>query len=240
MRKKNTYFQFKKFRIEQAQTAMKVSTEACILGAYCTAEAPKNILDIGTGTGLLSLMLAQRFPAANITAIEIEKNAFKQASENIQASFFGERLEVLHQSVQDFAKYSSRKYDLIVSNPPFYENHLVSGATEQDIALHQQTLTLAELLEAVCMLLSVFGVFWLILPPFQMQQFITIAEQKSLFLQQELSVYHSEKHPVFRKIACFSSQKPVILLQETLYIKNADETYTSLFSQLLKDFYLAF
>jgi len=240
MRKKNTYFQFKQFRIEQDKTAMKVSTEACILGAYSHSDAPKAILDIGSGTGLLALMLAQRYPNSQITTIEIEENAFKQAQENSQRSIFSKQINLVYQSAQDFSDRSLEKFDMIVSNPPFYENHLLSGDKAQDGALHQETLNFEELAYIVKKQLEQTGVFWLLLPPYQMEQFGGIAQRQGLFLQKELTIHHSPKHPVFRKIAMWSLQEPLSVFQETLYIRDIQENYTEIFKNLLKDFYLAF
>ncbi|MFN3315853.1 MAG: tRNA1(Val) (adenine(37)-N6)-methyltransferase, partial [Raineya sp.] len=138
MRRKNTYFQFKYFRVNQRRAAMKVSTEACILGGYCQKENPKNILDIGTGTGLLALMLNQKYPQADITGIEIDENAFLEAQENIKDNL-AEKIQLRHQSVQDFVRYNNQKFELIVCNPPFYEKHLLSENEHRNIALHQET-----------------------------------------------------------------------------------------------------
>lgn len=117
----NTYFQFKQFRIDQDQTAMKVTTEACILGAWVDEQIPpQTVLDIGTGTGLLALMLAQKFPQAEIDAVEIDQGAFTQAHANFHSSPWPERLQVFHQRIQDFDP--GKKYDLIISNPPFFKS----------------------------------------------------------------------------------------------------------------------
>lgn len=239
MRKKNTYFQFKQFRIEQDQTAMKVSTEACILGAYSYSNAPKNILDIGSGTGLLALMLAQRYSESKITTVEIEKSAFLQAQDNIKNSIFSEQIICIHQSIQEFSKQMDGKYDMVISNPPFYENHLLSGNQEQDKALHQETLNFKEIVNIVKKHLEPKGVFWLILPPYQMEQFIDLAQASQLYLNHELKVFHSPKHPLFRKICLFTLDE-MECSQGVLYIKNEQENYTENFKNLLKDFYLAF
>lgn len=239
MRRKNTYFQFKHFRINQRRTAMKVSTEACILGGYCQQENPKDILDIGTGTGLLALMLNQKYPQAEITAIEIEENAFLQAQENIIENSLERRIELNHQSLQDFVKTNKRKFELIVCNPPFYEKHLLSENEHRNIALHQETLRLDELAKCLRSLLRAKGLAFILLPPYQMQQFIRLSQEEGLFPQKILEIYHSERHQLFRYVIAFGFFQ-IKTITEKLYIKNTDETYTEFFRELLKDFYLAF
>ncbi|KOY86069.1 hypothetical protein AD998_07845 [bacterium 336/3] len=239
MRKKNTYFQFKQFRIEQDKTAMKVSTEACILGAYSHLDAPKTILDIGSGTGLLALMLAQRYSESQITTVEIESSAFLQAQENIINSAFSEQIRCIHQSIQEFSSQVDYKYDMIVSNPPFYENHLLSGNKEQDKALHQETLNFKEIIDTVKKHLESKGIFWLILPPYQMEQFVSLAQESQLYLKNTLEIFHSPRHPLFRKICSFIFYE-IKPSQNVLYIKDKLENYTENFKNLLKDFYLAF
>ena len=239
MRNKNTYFQFKHFRVNQVRAAMKVSTEACILGGYCQKEAPKRILDIGTGTGLLALMLNQKYPQAEITAIEIEKNAFLEAQENIIENSLERKIELKHQSVQDFADTSKEKFDLIVCNPPFYEKHLLSENEHRNIALHQESLRLEELAKYLGILLEAEGLAFILLPPYQMQEFVLFCKPEGLFPQKILEICHSEKHQLFRNVIAFGFSQENVQI-ERLYIKNNDETYTEQFQTLLKDFYLAF
>ena len=236
---KNNYFQFKHFRINQGQAAMKVSTEACILGSYCKHEKPTNILDVGTGTGLLAFMLHQKYSDATITALEIAENAFLQAQTNIAENNFSEKIKLLHQSVQEFATTTNEKFSLIVCNPPFYEKHLLSDNPHKNIALHQQTLSLQELALCIGTLLASEGIAFVLLPPYQMQQFLAFCKIKNLFPSKILEIYHSPQHKLFRYIAVvsFAETKPQT---EKLYIKNTDESYTEQFRELLKDFYLAF
>ncbi|MCS6796560.1 MAG: methyltransferase [Raineya sp.] len=239
-RPKNTFFQFKQFRIEQAQNAMKVSTEACILGAFTFAENPQKALDIGTGTGLLALMLAQRFPQCHIDAVEIEKNAFKEACQNIQNSPFSKQIKVFHTSIQYFAQTcSTQKYDLIICNPPFYENHLLSPNEQLNQALHQKSLYLHELAEILAQLLQKQGKAWVLLPPFSMNNFVLLAEKQQLFPQNCLQIFHSPKHPLLRKIVAFGFERKEYEIQN-LFIYDEQNTYTPTFRNLLKDFYLHF
>ncbi len=237
-RQKNTYFQFKQFRIEQANTAMKVSTEACILGAWAFAENPQKILDIGAGTGLLSLMLAQRFPNSQIEAVEIENDAFRQAQQNVARSPFCANIHLYHTSIQAFAQSQKMPtYDLIVCNPPFYANYLQASNHKLNIALHQNTLQLHELVEVLGLLLKSEGRAFLLLPPFFMDKFCVLAQQRNLFPQKRLNIFHSPKHQILRTIIAFGSSKckPDT---ENLFIKNETGKYTNKFEALLKNFYL--
>ncbi|MFT5773225.1 MAG: tRNA1Val (adenine37-N6)-methyltransferase, partial [Algoriphagus sp.] len=118
----NSWFQFQQFRINQDRCAMKISTDAVLLGALAEADEPKHILDIGTGTGVIALMLAQRFSEAKIVAVELDEQAAMQAGENFEHSRFSEQLSISHAAIQDFSV--SNKFDLIVSNPPYFTAHL--------------------------------------------------------------------------------------------------------------------
>ncbi len=231
-------FTFKQFIIHQEKTAMKVCTDACIFGASIDLKGYHSILDIGTGTGLLALMLAQR-SAATIDAVEIEQNAYEQACFNIENSPFESQISVFHQSIQNFE--TDKKYDLIISNPPFYQNSLKSSDTKTNKALHNESLNFEELVEAVCRLIDVQGIFYVLLPPFEFEKLMQIAEKKELYLSKKVIIKHSENKPILRVIAAFSFEKPIEISKEILIIHEQDnKTYTSAFKELLKDYYLIF
>ena len=241
---KNTFFQFKQFTIWQDKTALKVCTESCILGAYCalkTNEA-KTILDIGTGTGLLALMIAQKNKESKIGAIEIEESAYGQAVENVSKSIFSNQIRVIHQDIKYFEP--SIQYDLIVSNPPFYQNYLKSETQQRNLALHDTSLTLQDLADVVSRLLSNHGQFIVLLPPLQMAQFEVLANQKGLFVASILKIYSkqpitSNNNPVFREIYVFQKSDSQIDFElETLYIYEEDQSYSEDFKKLLRDYYL--
>lgn len=257
----NSYFQFKKFRIEQGQTAMKVCTEACIFGACIDVsnilgtENTIKILDIGAGTGILSLMLAQRLTQDNenqifIHAVELEEKAFLQAQENIKNSVFSDKITVFNASIQDFAnnfaKNNQQKYDLIVSNPPFFSNHLLSKTTNKNLALHTNTLSFDDLAKAVAQLLHENGTFEILLPAHEMGIFEQIAQKYNLQITKNLNVFNTEKHlknnKIFRKICTLKFNVNVLdkksILEENLVIKSEGNDYTDSFKALLKDFYL--
>jgi len=219
---------------------MKVCTDSCVFGAYMAQKItdgainPKKILDIGAGTGLLSLMLAQK-TTANIEAVEIEENAFLQSNENFLASPWNARLQVFHRDIKTLE--SSFKYDLIISNPPFFENDLKPGKKNKIIAKHDESLDLAELMAAIKIHLTTEGKFALMLPYFRLEYFKTLAEQNCFFIEEELLLRHSNSHTPFRGIFLAGQTKTSLKTTE-LIIRNNDGGYTDLFIKLLKDYYL--
>ena len=241
---KNTFFQFKQFTVWQEKTALKVCTESCILGGYSALKTKdsKTILDIGTGTGLLALMIAQKNNDSKIDAIEIEESAYNQAIENVSKSIFSNQIQVINQDVKNFDP--SIQYDFIVSNPPFYQNYLKSETQQRNQALHDTSLTLQDLADVVSRLLSNSGQFIVLLPPLQMAQFEVLANQKGLFVASTLKIYSkqpiiSNNSPVFREICVFRKSDSQIDSEfETLYIYEEDKSYSSDFKELLKDYYL--
>lgn len=223
---------------------MKVCTDACILGAYTDVMDAHKILDIGTGTGLLSLMLAQR-SSANINAVEIDDDAYAQAKVNIAESPFADRINLYHQSIQEFSKQhaitESTPYDLIISNPPFYQNSLQSPDSQTNKALHAATLTFNELVDAVINLLSPDGRFIILLPPFEAQQLAGVAQKKDLYLYDKLLIQHNPQKPVFRHILSFSKMPVSEYTEDTLVIHEKNSNmYSDKFRQLLNDYYTIF
>ena len=239
-RTKNQSFQFKQFVVNQDRTAMKVCTEACILGSYVAVSAAGKILDIGTGTGLLALMLAQRVSEdTTIHAIEIDQTAFEQAQENVRNSPFASKIQVFHQAIQDYSNHCSEQYDLIVSNPPFYQQHLRSPDNKRNQALHAQTLTFSELTDAVSKLLAPNGTFVVLLPAFEMQQKTKILANRDLFPQQQLVIKNQVDGVIFRLITTFGFIENTPTSTE-LVIRDKTGGYSSDFVALLKDYYLIF
>lgn len=231
-------FTFKQFTINQDRCAMKVCTDACILGASTDVENVNRILDIGTGTGLLSLMIAQR-SNAQIDAVEIDEDAYQQALTNVEASKFAKKVNVHHQRIQDFSHTSN--FDLIISNPPFYQQSLKSPDAKANKALHAVELSLDELIDSVLRLLTTEGKFVVLLPPFEIEKLIQIAQKKGLYLSKKMSIRHNESKPVFRVIATFQTNQVPDLVEKTLIIHNEDgKTYSNEFRDLLKDYYLIF
>ncbi len=240
----NTHFTFKQFTIHQDQTAMKVTTDACILGAYTDVQEAKNILDIGTGTGLLALMLAQR-SEAKIDAIEINENAYNQAVINVNKSIFGDKIKIHNTSVQLFSNNLGVKglrlclYDLIISNPPFYQNHLKSETESRNNSLHTDTLSFEDLLSSVLRLLTPNGTFVVLLPAYESSVFEQLAISQELYPQKKLTIHHRKGSKILRIITTFGRIKKE-MSNEELSIKNPDESYSTDFQRLLKDYYLIF
>lgn len=231
-------FTFKQFTINQDRCAMKVCTDACILGASTEVVYVNRILDIGAGTGLLSLMLAQR-TNAQIDAVEIDEDAYQQALMNVETSKFAEKINVHHQRIQDFI--SIKGYDLIISNPPFYQQSLKSPDAKANKALHAVELSLDELIDSVLRLLTIEGKFVVLLPPFEIEKLIQIAQKKGLYLSKKMSIRHNESKPIFRVIATFQTSQVSDLAEKTLIIHDEDgKTYSNEFRDLLKDYYLIF
>lgn len=217
---------------------MKVCTDACVFGVYADVGTGGRILDIGTGTGLLALMAAQRNPMALIDAVEVDEAAFGQATENIRLSPFCSQIHVVHKRIQDFQP--AFPYDRILTNPPFYTNHLRSPDAAVNRALHTDDLSFPDLLAAVLRLLTSDGQWWVLLPPYETERLADLAREAGLFPFSRLALRHHALKPVFRLITAFSHREASIA-DETLTIFEIDnKTYTPEFRALLRDFYLIF
>lgn len=233
----NSWFQFQQFRINQDRCAMKISTDAVLLGTLANAENPEKILDIGTGTGVIALMLAQRFPDSKVTAVEIDPDAAEQARGNFQESPFSERLSLFKGRIQDFDQ--GEKYELIVSNPPFFPDHLKSKDSKRNKALHTDELSFAELVAKSAQLLSQSGAFWVILPPRQMLDLEVLAERSGLYLQEKVRVQDSVEKPIHREIGSFTLSK-TSKTEKNLILKDLDSSYSVSYSALLSGFLLGY
>jgi len=232
----NSYFQFKQFRVNQEKSAMKVCTDSCIFGAFARYENPTRILDIGTGSGLLSLMLAQKYPCA-IDAVEIDNNSARQALENFQNSPWKGQIALHHDSIQRFKEKNVYKYDLIVSNPPFFSNHLKSPDSKRNMALHNDELSFQELAEIASGLLSENGLLYILLPAYESELLNEEALKNSLYPTNKLWIYNTETKPVFRVITAYSATNAPCL-EDTLIIKDSSGNYSEDFKELLNDYYL--
>ena len=215
---------------------MKVCTDACLLGAWTAVRIKneKKILDIGAGTGLLSLMLAQKTEAL-IDAIELDSDAAAQAKENILQSPWSARIQISEADIRTTALPAD--YDFIISNPPFYETDLRSPESKKNKAKHNESLTLEELIDAIRKHLKKSGSFSILLPFFRHEYFETLAAAHGFFLIEKLSVLQTPKHDPFRSIGLFSYQKPEKIIDQELIIKNEDGKYSPEFYGLLKDYY---
>ena len=217
---------------------MKVCTDACLFGAYIANELQtntvKNILDIGTGTAILSLLLAQKTAAA-IDAVEIDSAAFTQAKKNIEQAGFAAKITVFNVDILNFT--TSKKYDYIISNPPFFESDLKSEDDKKNSAKHDTSLTLVELLHCINLHLSADGVFAVLVPYHRSDYFEAAAEKINFYLNKKIGVKQTPEHNYFRTIFIFSRKKNTAE-EEELIIKNEEGNYSAEFIRLLKDYYL--
>ncbi len=240
----NSYFQFKQFTIHQDRTAMKVTTDGCLFGAWVADRAwsretgVRSLLDIGSGTGLLSLMLAQKVPAASVDAIEIDKDAFEQANQNAKDSPWSDRVNIIHADAREFS--FSKRYDTIICNPPFYENELKGESVKKNIAHHDAGLLLPELLELINTLLVPGGNFYLLLPYKRNAEIKQLLREKKLPVEEIVFVRQSPGHDYFRMMIKGRSATDGIIETKIaeLRIKENGDEYSSGFRSLLKDYYL--
>ena len=236
----NHYFRFRQFTVHQDKCAMKVCTDACILGAWAaskTAERPvSSILDIGCGTGLLSLMLAQK-TAAEIDALEINSDAAQQAAENCAHSPWSGRITVMHTPMQEYQPV--KKYDLIISNPPFYADDLRSPDEKKNAAKHDTQLRIGEILSFIKVNLDEQGIAVLMIPFHRTAWFEGEAKRLNLSVQEKLFVRQTAAHHHFRAIMLLGKEDTGLLQSTTLTIHDSGRNYTADFSRLLKEYYLA-
>lgn len=234
-------FQFKEFTIHQDKTAMKVGTDGVLLGAWSSViDFPDSILDIGAGTGVVSLMLAQRSDALIIDAVELDENAYEQTVENFERSSWGDRLYCYHATFQEFASEitaDEETYDLIVSNPPFFADSFQTENSARNKARSTSFLSFEELIEGVVNIISKNGKFVVILPFVEERNFISLAAKSKLFLNRVCRVQGNASSEVKRTLLEFSPNQTVIK-EEHLVIELTRHQYTEAYINLTKDFYL--
>ena len=233
-------FAFKRFIIKQDKCAMKVGTDAVLLGAWIIPGDSKRILDIGAGTGVIALMLAQK-TLAKIDAIDIDENAFVQAKQNVSESEFSKQILVSHSAFQDFSKLPTEKYNLIVTNPPYFEQSLKSSDEQRSQARHADVLPFEELIDGVVKLLHEKGKFCLILPTLEALKFRALAEKKGLNLSKLLRVKSRIDKDVEKRHLMQFEFKPSEFSEETIAIEqNERHLYTPEYKTLTKEYYLNF
>jgi len=234
----STSFKFKQFTINQERCAMKIGTDGVLLGAWSSINHnPFSILDIGAGTGVVSLMLAQRSFAELIDAIEIDDDTYEQCAENFENSPWNDRLFCYHASLDQFTQEIDDKYDLIVSNPPFYSEDYKSKNTQRDMARFQDALPFINLLESVSKLLTETGIFSVIIPFKEEAKFLKIAEESGLFVKRLTKVKGNPDSDIKRSLIEFSFMKKDFIIDE-LIIETDRHQYTEEYISLTKDFYL--
>jgi len=232
-------FNFKQFSVQQDKCAMKISTDGVLLGAWCPIDNnPFSILDIGGGTGILSLMLAQRSNAEQIDALEIDEEAYEQCVENFENSPWSDRLFCFHAGLDEFVEEPEDEYDLIISNPPFYSEDYKSSDSQRDLARFQDALPFEELIEAADLLLSENGIFAVIIPYKEEERFIDLCTEVELFPVKVTRVKGSHKTPIVRSLLAFKRYELSVLTADELIIEINRHEYTDDYINLTKDFYL--
>ena len=233
-------FQFKEFAVAQDRCAMKIGTDGVLLGAWTPLTSrPQSILDIGAGTGVLSLMLAQRSEAFQIDAVEIDAPAYEQCIENFEQSPWNDRLFCYHASFQEFWQEmeGEEAYDLIVSNPPFYTESFKTKDTQRDLARFQDALPFEHLVYGVSLLLSKKGIFSLVVPSEEEEKIVAIAAEVHLFPKKITRVRGNASSPIKRSLLTFSFEEALVE-EDELAIETERHQYTPEYISLTKDFYL--
>lgn len=232
----NDYFEFRQFTIRQNLCAMKIGTDAVILGAWSNFEDNENckILDIGTGTGILAIMAAQKSPNAHITAIDIDKDAVIQATDNVSGTIWKSNIEVIE---TDISKYNSdEQFDYIVSNPPYFENSLKSPDRQRSMARHTDTLSFAELAESINRLLKPDGSSYIIIPAESEDSLCTAAITNNLYPSHKVNIITREGQKPKRVIIVLR-HKISVYTEECITVRDKEGNYTRQYIELTADFY---
>ncbi len=233
------YFQFKKFIVHHAYSTMKVGTDAVLLGTLTDIPIKGKILEVGTGTGIISLILAQRCEA-QITAIDIHQASVWEARANFKESPWSQRLKALMISYQLYAAQGNPiRYDLIISNPPFFENDLKSTDENRNLARHNGNLSYRDFLIASRYFLSEQGKLCLILPPTEAQIFVEEAKNSGFYLQKKIEIKPKPEKEANRLILSFGNQDSQKFKTESLTIRNSDNSYSEVYKKLTEDFYVS-
>lgn len=235
----NPYFRFKQFTVFHDRCAMKVGTDGVLLGAWANVDKAKTILDIGTGTGLVALMLAQRNKNANITAIDIDKEAISQAKDNFATSPFFSQIRCSYISLQEFAQAKKSRFDTIVSNPPFFEDSLKSPQHNRSLARHTDNLPVEELVELSSSLLSETGRLSLIYPFTYKDKLLSLANLYNLHISRITNVYPTPQS-LPKRILIEFSKIPSTLIENDLLLEKERHNYSDQFIDLVKDYYLKY
>ena len=232
-------FQFKQFCVEQDRCAMKIGTDGVLLGAWTPIDNnPFSILDIGTGTGVIGLMLAQRSNAQQIDALEIDEDAYEQATDNFENSPWSDRLFCFHAGLDEFVEEPEDEYDLIVSNPPFYTEDYKTDDASRDLARFQDAMPFEDLIEAADLLLSENGIFTVIIPFKEEENFLALAKENELYPLKITRVKGTPTTEIKRSLLAFTRKETADFTSEELIIETARHQYTPEYIALTRDFYL--
>jgi tRNA1Val (adenine37-N6)-methyltransferase len=232
-------FNFKQFTVQQDRCAMKIGTDGVLLGAWCPIDNyPFSVLDIGAGTGILSLMLAQRSNAEQIDSLEIDEKAYEQCVENFENSPWSDRLFCFHAGLDEFVDEPEDEYDLIISNPPFYSEDFKSDNSQRDLARFQDALPFEDLIEAANLLLSENGVFAVIIPFKEEENFIDLCAEVELYPVKVTRVKGTPTTAIKRSLLAFKRYELSTLTADELIIETSRHQYTEDYINLTKEFYL--
>lgn len=234
----NPYFRFKQFAVYHDKCAMKVGTDGVLLGAWTSVESAADVLDVGTGTGLIALMIAQRNPLAEVIGVDVDASAVEQAKENIGNSPFADRISVELTDFRQFALQGTKRFDLIVSNPPFFSNSLLPPDTERANARHSVTLPLEDLLVSARNCLKSNGRLSLILPYDRHDELKRLSEKQAFFMKRKTIVFPLPDNEPKRIMAELSLRPVGGTAISSLIIEESRHRYTKDFSDLVSDFYL--
>ncbi len=237
---RNNYFQFKQFRIVQERSAMKVGMDGVLLGAWTDVSKAERILDVGSGTGLIALMMAQKSSLAQIDAIEIDSEAVPEAVLNALQSQWSDRIQIELSSFQEFAEQTDRKYDLIVSNPPFFTNGVKAPLENRAQARHSDSLPLEVLISGAAGLLTEKGRIALVLPIESLPEIRSLADLNKLFISRLCRVKPNPIKPEFRILIELTNAECTIQESELMIEFEKHHDYTPEYKALTKDFYLKF
>ncbi len=232
-----TLFKFKEFKVSQELCAMKINTDGVLLGAWVDCENVNSVLDVGTGSGVIAIMLAQRCEADRIEGIEIDKQSYEEASSNMAESPWKNRLSAICQSIQEYAEGAESDYDLIVSNPPFFSGGTLSSTQKRTLVKHTVKLPHSDLLRAAYKLLSKQGQFSVVLPYIEGLRFIELANQYRLYCSRKCEVSSFKDSPVERLLLTFEKEQKE-LVEESIYIRKNEKDYSEEYVALTRPFYL--
>jgi tRNA1Val (adenine37-N6)-methyltransferase len=232
-------FQFKQFSIDDSNCAMKIGTDGCLLGSWADVAETKSILDIGTGSGVIALMLAQR-SNAHINAVEIDDEAFKQSKQNFKDSPWGNRLSVTHSSIQEYIKGCEKKYDLIVCCPPYFVNSLKTTDKKRRLARHTDSLSFEELLSGSIRLLNEDGKFCTIIPADAVKLFCDLAPIEGFFVTKVTEVFPKEAAPAVRTLLQLERSRKKCFKDTVAILDKEGKSYTQEYKKLTGEFYINF
>jgi tRNA1Val (adenine37-N6)-methyltransferase len=237
MAESRSTFEFKQFSLNHGNPGLKISTEACLFGAWTSLKAQGKCLDIGTGCGLLASMIAQAQPSSTVIALEIHREVAKVASENFNSGPFKARLQAIEANVLTFN--SNEKFDFICSNPPFFTNHLAASDEAKHMAIHADHLSPGDLADSIDRLLSDEGEFAVLYPADVLALFEQSLQTNGLYIHEKVTIHSNPSSPVLRVMACGSREKSPVK-HERINIKTDQGDYSPEFIELLRPYYIIF